>query len=65
MRGMKAVIVLGDTDYYGRFGFSASLAEPISCAYAGEHFQALELERGVLQGVSCVSYAPAFSATGV
>jgi len=65
MRGMKAVIVLGDTDYYGRFGFSASLAEPIACAYAGEHFQALELERGVLRGVSRVSYAPAFSATGV
>jgi putative acetyltransferase len=63
--GMKAVIVLGNTEYYGRFGFSVSLAEPIACAYAGEHFQALELEPGGLQGVLRVSYAPAFSATGV
>ena len=63
-RGVKAVIVLGDNDYYGRFGFSAALAEGIACAYAGPHFQALELEPGALHGIKSVAYAGAFSAAG-
>lgn len=64
-KGVKAVIVLGDTEYYGRFGFSAALAEGIGSAYAGPHFQALELAPGVLRGVKHVAYAPAFGAAGV
>jgi putative acetyltransferase len=60
-RGVKAVIVLGDNDYYGRFGFSSALAEGIACAFAGPHFQALELEPGALRGTTRVDYAPVFS----
>ena len=60
-RGVKAVIVLGDNEYYGRFGFSAALAEGIACAFAGPHFQALELEPGALRGTTRVDYAPVFS----
>jgi len=61
-QGLRAVVVLGDTDYYGRFGFSADLAKDIECAYAGPHFQALELEPGALKSVKRVRYAPAFTA---
>jgi putative acetyltransferase len=63
-RGAEAAVVLGDTDYYGRFGFSAALAEAIACDYAGPHFQALELKSGALAGVIRVRYAPAFAAVG-
>jgi putative acetyltransferase len=64
-RGIEAIIVLGDNDYYGRFGFSAALASNVACDYAGPHFQALEFEPGALRGIKRVSYAPAFSAAGM
>ncbi len=61
-RGIAAVIVLGDTGYYGRFGFSAAKVDGIACAFAGPHLQALELVPGALSGVTALTYAPAFSA---
>ncbi len=61
--GYRAVIVVGNPAYYGRFGFSRALAEPIDSPYAGEHHQALELESGVLAGATSgrVTYPPAFA----
>ncbi len=50
--GHHIVVVLGHVDYYPRFGFSASLAEPLTCAYAGPALMALELVPGALDGVS-------------
>lgn len=55
-----AVFVLGDADYYGRFGFRTDLAAGFSSPYAGPHFMVLPLA-----GTSCattgrVDYAPAF-----
>jgi putative acetyltransferase len=41
--GEKIVFVLGDPDYYKRFGFSHELAAPFTCVYQGEHLQALRL----------------------
>ncbi|HTT99899.1 MAG TPA: N-acetyltransferase [Rhizomicrobium sp.] len=61
-RGIGAVIVLGEPDYYGRFGFRAAKAEGIACVYAGPHLQALELIPDTLKGVTALAYAPAFSA---
>ena len=61
-RGIRAVMVLGENDYYGRFGFEARLAEGIACPYAGPHFQALELEPGALAGTRSANYARAFAA---
>jgi len=61
-QGIGALIVLGDTDYYGRFGFSAAKAAAMACAFAGPHLQALELVPGALNGVRSVAYAPAFLA---
>ncbi|MEM9999983.1 MAG: N-acetyltransferase [Pseudomonadota bacterium] len=47
--GWKSVFVLGEPDYYGRFGFKRSLAENVACAYnTGSAFQALELLSGSL-----------------
>jgi len=47
--GFEAVVVLGDPDYYGRFGFSAAKAAALTGPYAGEHLQALELVPGSMR----------------
>lgn len=41
--GEKIVFVLGDPDYYKRFGFSHETAKRFACVYQGEHLQALRL----------------------
>jgi putative acetyltransferase len=41
--GEKIVFVLGDPDYYKRFGFSHEIARPFTCVYQSEHLQALQL----------------------
>ncbi|MGN6516361.1 MAG: GNAT family N-acetyltransferase [Rhizomicrobium sp.] len=46
--GFDAVAVLGDADYYKRFGFSVEAAQAFESAYDGPHFQALELRSGAL-----------------
>ncbi len=56
-KGIEAVVVLGDPDYYGRFGFKPTL---LGSPYAGPHFQALELRPGALAGVDAVAHARAF-----
>ena len=50
-KGHHAVIVLGDPAFYGRFGFSAALAEGIRSPFSGPEFQAVELTTGFLKGV--------------
>ena len=37
------VFVLGDPDYYTRFGFALDLAQPFICVYAGPYFMTLRL----------------------
>lgn len=51
--GHAIVIVLGHTDYYPRFGFSASLAKSLECPFGdcGEAWMAVELIPGALQGM--------------
>jgi putative acetyltransferase len=57
------IFVLGSHDYYKRFGFDLSEAEPFACAFAGPHFQLLRLsDGGPLSGR--VQYAAAFAALG-
>ncbi len=60
--GWQAVFVLGDPDYYGRFGFNAALAAAFSSPYAGEHFMALTLGGTLPTLAGEVAYAPAFAA---
>ena len=57
--GAKGCVVLGDPDYYGRFGFAVDPA----LTYPGvpaDYFQALDFRDDRLRGV--VSYHPAFTA---
>ena len=60
--GWEIVFVLGNPDYYRRFGFDPALASGFTSPYAGPHFMALALtEPGpCLSGT--VDYAPAFAA---
>lgn len=59
--GWEAVFVLGDPNYYTRFGFSVAAAEGFANPYSGPYFMALELKSGALKPPADVSYAPAFS----
>ena len=38
--GSGIVFVLGEPNYYSRFGFSAATAKPFPCPYAGPYFMA-------------------------
>jgi putative acetyltransferase len=58
--GLSAILVLGDPNYYSRFGFSAKAAESLDAPFSGASFMALELEPGVLSGGGRVRYAKAF-----
>ena len=59
--GVVAAIVLGDPDYYRRFGFSSEAARNLRAPFSGPAFMALELVPGCLDGVTgTVRYAEAF-----
>jgi predicted N-acetyltransferase YhbS len=51
-RGHRAVLLLGDAPYYGRFGFSAEKAKELALpgAFERERLLALELVPGALDG---------------
>lgn len=60
-RGERIVIVLGDPDYYPRFGFSLDKARFLESPFPPEAFMALELQTGALDGVrGKVRYPTAF-----
>jgi len=61
--GAGAVVVLGHSDYYPRFGFAPAVNFAISCGYdvPAEAFMALELRPGYLRDASgMVKYLAAF-----
>ncbi len=58
--GWQASFVLGNPDYYSRFGYSVDLAKGFTNQFAGPYFMALELSAGALETPFAVSYAPAF-----
>lgn len=47
--GFSAVFVLGEPDFYRKFGFTAALAEKFHSPYSGPYFMALELFPGFLK----------------
>jgi putative acetyltransferase len=60
--GEEMVFVLGEPDYYTRFGFSAAAAAPFASPYAGPYFMALSLRPGLaLPAAGKAAYARAFS----
>jgi len=63
--GADAVVVLGDPDYYPRFGFSAELGARLSAPFSGTSFMALDLRPGSLRRGGRVVYAPPFGVGAV
>lgn len=64
--GFGWAVVLGEPEYYGRFGFRAASEFGLSDEYGGgAAFQALELTPGALPaGAGLVRYAPEFASLG-
>jgi putative acetyltransferase len=59
--GLDAVLVLGDADYYRRFGFSAAAASQVASPFAGKaSFMGLELTPGALNDPVTATYSAAF-----
>lgn len=60
--GEELVFVLGEPDYYTRFGFSAETAAPFASPYASPYFMALALQPGfAMPAQGEAAYARAFS----
>ena len=63
--GEEVVFVLGEPEYYSRFGFSAEAAAPFASPYAGPYFMALRLRPNAEPSVAGkAEYAMAFSGLG-
>ncbi len=59
--GVEAVLVVGHTGFYPRFGFSAALTRQIAGPFQGlEAFMGLELRAGALSGQGICRYPAAF-----
>ncbi len=51
-KSCNIIVVLGHTEFYPRFGFSAELAQPLKSPFGGgDAWMAMELVPGVLAGV--------------
>lgn len=62
-KGYRAVFVLGEPAYYGRFGFRAELAAGADVPWKGRYFMAIELVPGALEGFcGPLTYPAAFEA---
>ena len=59
-RGTALVFLVGDPDFYGRFGFRCETAAPFASPYAGPHFMAQWLSSPRAPASGQADYAPAF-----
>lgn len=59
-----AVFVLGEPEYYGRFGFDPALAAGFTSPYAGPYFIARALNGSLPATEGKIDHAPAFAALG-
>jgi len=60
-KGWAAIFVLGDPNYYERFGFNRDEAMGFTSPYAGHHFMVLKLSPS-LPSTGDLRHAPAFAA---
>jgi putative acetyltransferase len=58
--GWRAVFVLGDPEYYRRFGFDVSLASGFRSPYAGPHFMVFALTGELPVSAGAITYARPF-----
>jgi putative acetyltransferase len=61
-KGWAAIFVLGDPNYYERFGFDREAAAGFTSPYAGRHFMVLKLSRSLPTTTGELRHAPAFAA---
>ncbi|MGO4386580.1 GNAT family N-acetyltransferase [Microvirga sp. 2YAF29] len=59
--GYDLVLVLGEPEYYGRFGFTTTLARQLKTLYDGPYLQALALSEKGKEAHGSISYARAFA----
>ena len=59
-RGEEMVFLVGEPDYYRRFGFSAEAAAPFASPYSGPYFMAKSIG-SPLPASGTAAYAPAFA----
>lgn len=62
--GWAAIFVLGDPNYYERFGFDPEAAAGFSSPYSGRCFLAMKLTPSLPAATGEVRHAPAFAALG-
>lgn len=63
--GEELVFVLGEPEYYTRFGFTAEAAAPFASPYAGPYFMAFWLRPNAAPPIhGKADYAPAFAGLG-
>jgi len=62
--GWRGVFVLGEPEFYRRFGFEPSLAAGFQCAYAGPYLMARGLGGSLPAAGGALAYARAFQAVG-
>jgi putative acetyltransferase len=62
--GWAAIFVLGDPNYYERFGFDPKAAAGFTSPYAGLHFMALRLSPSLPASTGELRHAPAFATLG-
>lgn len=61
-QGVQLGFVVGHTDYYPRFGYSAALAKPYDSPYAGPYFMAVQLDSNLkAPKAGKAEFAPAFA----
>ena len=64
--GEELIFVLGEPEYYRRFGFSEETARPFASPYSGPYFMALALQPGISAGDRArADHAAAFAALGL
>jgi putative acetyltransferase len=61
-QGWAAIFVLGDPNYYKRFGFDQEAAAGFTSPYAGRHFMVLKLSPSLPGTTGPLCHAPAFAA---
>ena len=60
----RGMFLLGEPEYYARFGFSLEAAAGFETPYPSDHFMAIELQPGGLAEKGAVVYAAPFLALG-
>ena len=59
--GWQAIFLVGEPEYYSRFGYSTDAAKPFGCAFAGPYFMMRPIEQPLPAASGEVRYAPPFA----